>query len=93
MSEYTPIIDPRSPIEVVNGRRLYSQLTAYGNSLVGRIDYWLTTHPGYHPPSKVARGCKVTTHEAEHVLSWLDRKGMYAVGDGNGCWRKYAARR
>lgn len=90
MSE--PVIDHTSPIEVVNGKRRYSLLTPYGNSLVGRIDYWLLTHPGFHPPSKVARGCKIASHEAHSVLAWLDDHGIYAVGDGNGCWRRYASR-
>lgn len=86
------VIDTASPIEVVNGVRSYSRLTAHGNRLVGQIDAWLVAHPGFHPPSRVARGVKVTTVEAEAVLSWLDRRGVWVVGDGNGCWRKYAAR-
>lgn len=86
------VIDTTSPIEVVNGKRSYSRLTPAGNRLVGKIDAWLVAHPGFHPPSKVARGVKATTNEAYDVLSWLDRRGLFVVGDGNGCWRKYASR-
>lgn len=88
----TAVIDTTSPIEVVGGRRSYTRLTPEGNRLVGRIDAWLVEHPGFHPPSRVARGVKASTAEAGDVLSWLDRRGVLVVGDGNGCWRKYASR-
>jgi hypothetical protein len=88
----TAVIDITSPIEVINGHRSYARLTPEGNRLVGRIDAWLLDHPGFHPPSRVARGVKSATHEAGDVLSWLDRRGVLVVGDGNGCWRKYASR-
>lgn len=86
------MIDFNSPVEVINGKRRHSALTADGNRLVGKIDYWLATHPGFHPPSKVARGVKATTWQADAVLSWLDDHGLWVVGDGNGCWRKYASK-
>ncbi|QFG11496.1 hypothetical protein I5G87_gp72 [Mycobacterium phage Ekdilam] len=86
------VIDTSSPIEVVNGRRVYSALTGYGNTLVGRIDAWLTSHPGLHSPSKIARGVKCSTLDAQAVLSHLDARGLFVVGAGNGCWRNYATR-
>ena len=86
------VIDTTSPIEVVNGKRIYTRLTPEGNRLVGRIDAWLVAHPGFHPPSRVARGVKASTDEAGDVLSWLDRRELLVVGNGNGCWRKYASR-
>ncbi|ASR86355.1 hypothetical protein I5G86_gp24 [Mycobacterium phage DarthP] len=86
------VIDTSSPIEVRNGRRVHSSLTGYGNALVGRIDAWLTSHPGLHSPSKIARGAKCSTHDAAAVLSYLDDRAMFVVGVGNGCWRNYATR-
>ncbi|AJD82299.1 hypothetical protein PBI_KESHU_79 [Mycobacterium phage Keshu] len=86
------VIDTTSPIEVVKGQRSYSALTSYGNQLVGKIDAWLTSHPGLHAPSRVARGVKCSTIDAAAVLSWLDNREMFVVGAGNGAWRKYAAR-
>ncbi|QFP94862.1 hypothetical protein SEA_MARSHAWN_76 [Mycobacterium phage Marshawn] len=86
------MIDTTSPIEIRNGRRTYSALTAEGNQLVGRIDAWLTSHPGTHSPSVVARGVKCGTHDAQVVLRFLDERGMFVAGDGNGAWRRYAAR-
>lgn len=86
------VIDTTSPIELRNGRREYSALTAYGNLLVGRIDAWLQSHPGLHSPSVVGRGIKASTTDAAAVLSWLDDRGMFVVGVGNGAWRKYGAR-
>ncbi|QNJ58296.1 hypothetical protein SEA_ELLIE_73 [Mycobacterium phage Ellie] len=86
------VIDYSSPIEVRNGRRVHSALNGYGNQLVGQIDAWLTSHPGLHAPSRVARGVKCSTIDAQTVLAWLDDREMFVVGDGNGCWRKYATR-
>lgn len=73
-----------------NGRRLYNTLTPTGNQLVGAIDGWLVEHPGFHNPSTVGRGLRVSTCVAETILSWMDRNGIYVQGDGNGCWRKYS---
>ncbi|APD18238.1 hypothetical protein SEA_HAMMY_75 [Mycobacterium phage Hammy] len=86
------VIDYSSPIEVRNGRRVHSALTCYGNQLVGKVDAWLTAHPGLHAPSRVARGVKCSTSDAAAVLSHLDDRGLFVVGAGNGCWRKYATR-
>lgn len=86
------VIDTTSSVEVVNGRRVYSALTTYGNQLVGRIDAWLTAHPGTHTPSRIARGIGSATHEASAVLSWLDDRDMFVSGVGNGAWRRYGAK-
>ena len=87
------VIDRTSPIEFINGKRRHSLLTTEGNRLVGKIDAWLVAHPGFHNCSTVARGVKTDTNTAWEILHWLDDHGMYAVGSGNGCWRKYGARR
>ncbi|WVX89711.1 hypothetical protein SEA_FEYRE_92 [Mycobacterium phage Feyre] len=86
------VIDTTSPVEMVNGKRSYSALMPFGNQLVGRIDAWLQEHPGMHTPSRIARAVKADTHEAYMVLSWLDDRGMFVTGDGNGMRRRYGAK-
>lgn len=68
------------------------ELTTDGNRLVGQIDGWLTGHPGWHTPSRIARGIRSTTAETWQVLVWLDRRELFVVGSGNGNWRRYSAR-
>lgn len=68
------------------------ELTTAGNRLVGKIDAWLLEHPGFYPPSRIARGIKATSVETSQVLDWLDRRGLWVVGSGNGAWRRYATR-
>lgn len=56
---------------------------------------WLKAHPGrLHNVSTIARGAKIRgeDHLAYTVLRYLDEHGMIAA-DGNGSWRKYAAKR
>ncbi|UEM46482.1 hypothetical protein SEA_INVICTUSMANEO_88 [Mycobacterium phage InvictusManeo] len=89
---YSTVIDTTSPEERVNGKLSHSALMPFGNQLVGRIDAWLQEHPGMHTPSRIARAVKADTHEAYMVLSWLDDRGMFVVGDGNGMRRRYGAR-
>jgi hypothetical protein len=67
-------------------------LTDEGYAAADRIDLWLDAHPGWYSPSRIARGAHVSTAQAQHVLAWLDRRVLVAA-DGNGCWRKYSARR
>ncbi|ASR85876.1 hypothetical protein SEA_PAOLA_88 [Mycobacterium phage Paola] len=86
------VIDTTSPVEMVNGKRSYSALMPFGNQLVGRIDAWLQEHPGMHTPSRIARAVKADTHEAYMVLSWLDDRGMFVTGDGNGMRRRYGTK-
>jgi hypothetical protein len=86
------LIDRNSPIKVIDGRRLYTELTPIGNQLVGAIDGWLVAHPGYHTPSAVGRGLRISSTVAWQILSHMDVHGIYVVGDGNGCWRKYSTR-
>lgn len=57
-----------------------------------RIDLWLEAHPGWHSPSRVARGTHLGTAEARSLLIWLDRHVLVAA-TGNGCWRNYSSRR
>jgi hypothetical protein len=83
------LIDYTSPIKVIDGRRLYTGLTSTGNQLVGAVDGWLVAHPGYHTPSAVGRGLRINTTVAWQILNHMDTQGIYVVGDGNGCWRKY----
>ncbi|AYR01246.1 hypothetical protein SEA_OSCAR_79 [Mycobacterium phage Oscar] len=87
------MIDTTSAIEIRNGRRVHSLLTAEGNQLVGRIDAWLSTHPGTHSPSQIARGTGTNAIDARTVLQYLDEREMFVIGDGNGNWRRYGARR
>jgi hypothetical protein len=84
------LIDYTSPIQVVEGRRLYTGLTSTGNQLVGAVDGWLVSHPGYHTPSAVGRGLRINSTVAWQILSHMDSHGIYVTGDGNGCWRKYS---
>ncbi|ASR85087.1 hypothetical protein SEA_PHELPSODU_79 [Mycobacterium phage PhelpsODU] len=86
------MIDQTSPYRrQLSGEYAHDALTDEGYEVADRIVPWLESHPGLHNPSRVARGAKCSTVEAQHVLSWLDRHVM-VFADGNGCWRKYAAR-
>lgn len=67
-------------------------LTEEGYAAADRIDLWLEAHPGWHSPSKIARGAHLGTTQARHILIWLDRRALVAA-TGNGCWRNYSSRR
>lgn len=57
------------------------------------VEDWINAHPGQlYNPSTIARRAKVDSHLVYTVLRYLD-EGGYIAADGNGCWRKYAARR
>lgn len=86
------LIDDTVPPVLMEGRRRYNTLTPVGNQLVGAVDGWLVAHPGFHSPSTVGRGLRVSTVVADHILSWMDRNGVYVQGSGNGCWRKYGVK-
>ncbi|QHB37841.1 hypothetical protein I5G63_gp101 [Mycobacterium phage Imvubu] len=87
------VIDQTSPVEVIGGRRVYSLLTPEGNRLVGKIDAALTERGGDYSPSQLARIVKADSHDVRSVLDYLDARGMFVQGSGNGNWRRYAARR
>ena len=69
------------------------ELTDDQYDIADRIELWLEARPGkLHNRSTIARGVKAELFEVERILHWMDRTRM-VVADGNGCWRKYAARR
>lgn len=56
------------------------------------VQDWIDAHPGkLHNVSTIARGAKIAHPQAVRVLGYLDRH-RHVVAEGNGCWRKYAAR-
>jgi hypothetical protein len=58
-----------------------------------RVEPWLEARPDkLHNPSSIARGAKVDRVLIYRVLDYLDRHRVIAA-DGNGCWRKYCAKR
>lgn len=67
-------------------------LTDEGYAAADRIDLWLEAHPGWHSPSRVARGAHLSTAQARPLLIWLDHHVLVAA-TGNGCWRTYSSRR
>lgn len=57
------------------------------------VGEWLKAHPGkLYNPSTIARGAKVDSTLVYTVLRYLDDHSDIAA-DGNGCWRKYCAKR
>lgn len=82
------VIDTTSP--VING--YYSQLTAEGNKLVGKIDAVLQERGGDYSPSQMGRLIKADSVATYAVLSWMDRNQMFVQGFGNGTRRRYRAR-
>lgn len=71
---------------------LADELTEAQYEIADTITLWLEAHAGAHSRSVIARGVKADYQEVATALAWLDRNRMIAA-DGNGCWRKYAARR
>lgn len=59
--------------------------------IADNITLWLEERNGMYSPSVIARGVKVTTHEAKTVLDLLAGEEFVAA-DGNGAWRKYGSR-
>lgn len=56
------------------------------------VEAWLAAHPGqFYNPSTIARRAKVDSTLVYTVLRYLDEHSFIAA-DGNGCWRKYAAK-
>jgi hypothetical protein len=43
-------------------------------------------------PSQIARKAKVRTTDVGPALAWMTER-RFIVATGNGCWRKYRARR
>jgi hypothetical protein len=69
------------------------ELTDAEFEIADRIELWLEARPGkLHNRSSIAKGVKAEYWEVHHVLNWMDRF-VYVVAEGNGCWRKYGARR
>lgn len=61
--------------------------------LIGKIDGWLFERQGkLHNVSSIARGVKAPHAEVNSILRRLDAAGMFVIGEGNGCWRKYTTR-
>lgn len=57
-----------------------------------KVQEWLEAHPGrLYNCSTIKRGAKVEGNVYQ-VLNYLDDH-KYIAADGNGAWRKYAARR
>lgn len=57
-----------------------------------RVEQFLAAHPEqFWNASTIARRAKVDSTLVYQILSYLDR-GSYIAADGNGCWRKYAAK-
>ncbi|QDH91855.1 hypothetical protein SEA_PHRAPPUCCINO_180 [Mycobacterium phage Phrappuccino] len=66
--------------------------TDAGYDAADAIELWLENHPGKHTPSRIARGVHIDTSQARAILCWLDEH-VYVAATGNGCWRRYGARR
>ncbi|OBI29048.1 hypothetical protein [Mycolicibacter sinensis] len=67
-----------------------SELTDLGYTVADAADQWLDEHPGFHAPSRIARGTGFATHETRAVLEWMARRSL-AVTAGNGNWTRYGS--
>ncbi|WP_301123996.1 hypothetical protein [Mycolicibacterium fortuitum] len=92
MSDASDIFDTNGPTETRNGHTTYSELTAAGHELTSLIDQWLDTHPGWHPPNRIARGVNADTLTVRSTLAWMHERTMVAAA-GRGARRRYASLR
>jgi hypothetical protein len=87
------VIDIDSPIEIRNGRQVFSELTDQGYALADKIELWLQARPATpFTPSRVAQGVKCAAYDAKSILAWLEDRQMVVVGAGRGARRKYTLR-
>jgi hypothetical protein len=73
--------------------KIADDMTDAEYDIADRIELWLEARPGkLHNRSSIAKGVKAAHSDVTRVLHWMDRN-VYVIADGNGCWRKYGARR
>ncbi|UBV20405.1 MULTISPECIES: hypothetical protein [Mycolicibacterium] len=92
MSDASDIFDTNGPTETRNGHTAYRELTAAGDELTRLIDQWLDTHPGQHPPNRIARGVNADTLAVRSALAWMHDHAKVAAA-GRGARRRYASLR
>lgn len=83
----------QTPAKPVPGSiEYYDQIEGFWDGC-DKVETWLNAHPDrLWNCSTIARRAKVDGILIYQVVDYLDRNG-YIVGDGNGCWRKYCAKR
>ena len=92
LGHFRSSVTRRTEKVAVGSVEYYDQFPGFWSSCE-TVEAWLKAHPGQlYNPSTIARRAKVDSNLVYTVLRYLDEHSVIAA-DGNGCWRKYAAKR